>query len=123
MKEININDSVEVAIDQIKKSLDEKGFTLFCDIDHQENAKTVDLEMPASRTLIFGNPVAGTKLMQEDITASLDLPLRLAVVDKEGQTFLIHQGKADYASNYQLGDHPVLNKIEGLFATLADELS
>ncbi len=123
MNEININHPVAEAAELVKRSLEEKGFTIFCDIDHQANAHSADLEMTASRALIFGNPVAGTKLMQKDITVSLDLPLRLAIVEKEGQTLLIHQTKDDYTSSYQLEGHPVLDKIEGLFATLADELS
>jgi uncharacterized protein (DUF302 family) len=48
--------------------------------------------------------------MQKDITMSLDLPLRLALVEKEGQTVLIHQEKMDYTSHYQLEGHPVLDK-------------
>ena len=123
MKQVNINHSVAEASEMIKKSLEEKGFTLFCDIDHQANARSVDLEMPASRAIIFGNPIAGTKLMQKDITASLDLPLRLAIVESDSQTLLIHQTSDDYISNYQLEGHPVLDKIEGLFTTLVDELS
>jgi uncharacterized protein (DUF302 family) len=123
MKQININLSVPESAEHVKKSLLEKGFTVFCDIDHQANAKTVDLDMPASRALIFGNPVAGTKLMQKDITMSLDLPLRLAIVDNEGQTCMIHQTSDDYCKNYQVENHPVLEKVESLFAALATELS
>lgn len=123
MKQTIIKLSVAEATECLKKSLDEKRFTLFCDIDHQANAKAVDLEMPASRTLIFGNPVAGTKLMQKDITVSLDLPLRLAVVETEDKTLLIHQTSKDYSANYQLEGHPVLEKIEALFHTLTAELS
>lgn len=122
MKQININLSVSESTEHLKKSLQEKGFTIFCDVDHQTNAKSADLKMPASRVLIFGNPVAGTKLMQKDITMSLDLPLRLAIVDKDGQTFLIHQTTEDYCKYYQVENHPVLEKVETLFATLATEL-
>ena len=122
MNQITVHHSVAEATELIKKSLDDKGFTLFCDVNHQENAKSVDLEMPASRTLFFGNPVAGTKLMQKDITVSFDLPLRLAIVESDGNTLLIHQTSDDYTLNYQLEGHPVLEKIEGLFKILADEL-
>ena len=115
--------SVAESTEHIKKSLQEKGFTLFCDIDHQKNADSVDMDMPASRALIFGNPVAGTKLMQKDITMSLDLPLRIAIVDIEGQTMLIHQTPDDYSQNYQVVGHPVLEKIESLFSALVSELS
>ncbi len=123
MKKINLNLSVSESAERLKKSLSEKGFTLFCDVDHQANAKAVDLDMPSSRTLIFGNPIAGTKLMQKDIIMSLDLPLRLAIVDVDGQTTLIHQTSEDYAQNYNVENHPVLEKIESLFAVLSNELN
>lgn len=123
MKQIPVKLSVPDSAEQVKDSLQEKGFTLFCDVDHQANAASVDLEMPASRLLIFGNPIAGTKLMQKDITMSLDLPLRLAIFDNNGQTVLQHQTSEDYSRDYAVENHPVLAKVEGLFATLASELT
>ena len=123
MQQTPLKQSVSESAEHIKKSLHEKGFTLFCDIDHQTNASDVDLDMPASRVLIFGNPIAGTKLMQKDITMSLDLPLRLAIVDSSGQTILIHQTTEDYCQHYQVDNHPVLEKIESIFSVLVTELS
>ena len=55
MKRTNVALSVDESADQIKQSLQDKGFTIFCDIDHQANAKEVDLDMPKSRVLTFGN--------------------------------------------------------------------
>ena len=123
MKQVPLKLTVAIAAEAIKKSLKEKGFTIFCDVDHQANANSVDLDMPSSRVLIFGNPVAGTKLMQKDIMMSIDLPLRLAIIDNDGQTMLIHQTTEDYCENYQVEGHPVLEKVESLFAALASELS
>ena len=77
--------------------------------------------MPASRALIFGNPVAETKLIQKDIAMNLDLPLRLAFVDKSGQTMLIHQTTTDYCRICQIEEHPILEKFEPLSAALATE--
>lgn len=122
MKKIKVNLSVADSAEYLTKSLQEKGFKVFSDIDHQANATSVGLEMPASRVLIFGNPVAGTKLMQKDITMSLDLPLRLAIVDNDSETWIIHQTSDDYCKNYQVENHPVLKKIEELFATLVSEI-
>ena len=122
MKQIPLKLSVPDSAEHVKVSLKDKGFTLFCDVDHQANAASVDMEMPASRVLIFGNPVAGTKLMQKDITMSLDLPLRLAIFDNNGQTILLHQTSEDYYRDYAVENHPVLEKIEALFATLTSEL-
>ena len=122
MKRTKVNLSVTDSAECLTKSLQEKGFNIFCDIDHQANGKNVDLEMPASRVLIFGNPVAGTKLMQKDIAMSLDLPLRLAIVDNDGETLIIHQTSEDYCRNYQVENHPVLKKVEELFTTLVSEI-
>jgi uncharacterized protein (DUF302 family) len=122
MKKTKVNLSVADTAECLTKSLQEKDFKIFCDIDHQANAKGAELEMPASRVLIFGNPVAGTKLMQKDISMSLDLPLRLAIVDHDGETLIIHQTSEDYCRNYQVENHPVLKKVEELFITLVSEI-
>ena len=122
MIKTKVNLSVTDTAQRLTKSLQDKGFNIFCDIDHQANAKGVDLEMPASRVLIFGNPVAGTKLMQKDITMSLDLPLRLAIVDNDGETLICHQTSDDYCRDYQVENHPVLKKIEELFETVVSEI-
>lgn len=122
MKRTKVNRSVTDSADYLTQSLQEKGFKIFCDIDHQANAKGVGLEMSASRVLIFGNPAAGTKLMQKDIAMSLDLPLRVAIVDSDGETLIIHQTTDDYCKNYQVENHPVLKKIEELFTILISEL-
>jgi len=118
-----VDSPVSSVADRLKASLEEKGFTIFCDVDHQKNAAGVDLEMPESRVLIFGNPIAGTKLMQKDITMSLDLPLRIAVVDRDGKTEIIHQTTENYISQYDVNNHPVLDKVEALFAGLISEVS
>ncbi len=123
MKKIAVNLSVAESAERLKKSIQEKGFMIFCDIDHQANAKSADLDMPASRVLIFGNPVAGTKLMQKDITMSFDLPIRIAVVEHEGETLVIHQTSDGYCSQYDVDNHPVLDKIEQLFAALLLDLT
>lgn len=122
MQKIRISHSVNEAIEHLKKALGEKGFGIFAEINHRENALGVDLDMPDSRVLIFGNPLAGTKLMQKDIFMSLDLPLRLAVVEKDGETWLLHQDSSDYAGLYDVDGHPVLEKIDGLYEALRSGL-
>lgn len=122
MKTIQIPLSVGDAAKRLKSSLAGKGFEIFADIDHRSNAQAVNLDLPESRVLIFGNPLAGTKLLQKDILMSFDLPLRLAVVEHEGETLLLHLTAAHYGSRYQVQGHPVLDKIDALFSTLTSEL-
>lgn len=123
MKKIEIPLTVDEAVERIKTYLQMKQFRIFTVIDHQANAKAADLDMPGSRVILFGNPLAGTRLMQKDIYMSLDLPLRLAVVEKENKTFLLHQTTAEYANLYQVEGHPVMENIENLFSAIAEELA
>ena len=123
MKKTLIPLSVDEAVERIKSFLLKKEFEIFIDIDHRANARSVDLDMPYSRVLIFGNPLAGTKLMQKDIFMSFDLPLRLAVVEKGDETFLLHQTATDFSDQYQVAGHPVLEKIENIFSALTSEIT
>ena len=123
MKSSLVAFSVNDAAERIKTFLQKKDFVIFADIDHKLNAANVDLDLPDSRVIIFGNPTGGTKLMQKDIFISFDLPLRLAVVEKEGKTFLLHDTVADYNNKYQVEGHPVLDNIEKLFTAITAELS
>ena len=123
MNKISVPLSVEEAVDRIKSFLEKKEFEIFADIDHRLNASSVGLEMPYSRVLIFGNPLAGTKLMQKDIFMSFDMPLRLAVVEDGSKTYLLHESASDYSSQYKVEGHPVLEKVEGLFSALVAEVT
>ena len=66
-------------IENIKENVLSKDFSVFGIIDHEANAKASGMEMQEAKVIIFGNPKAGTKLMQEDVLTALDLPLRVLV--------------------------------------------
>lgn len=122
MQNVKVAKTVREATEILRKSVEEKGFVVFSDIDHQANASKADMEMPAARVLIFGNPVAGTNLMKKDITVSFDLPIRIAIVDDNGQTIIMYNATEDYTKAYNVEGHPVLEKMESLFHTLVSEL-
>jgi len=124
MKQFTLSLSVAESAEACGQFLRNNGFTIFCDIDHQRNASEVGLEMPAARTLIFGKPEAGTKLMQQDIHVSFDLPLRLAIVERDGSSVLIHPTADDFSSRYNVAEnHPVLQAVGALFDALQSRLS
>lgn len=70
---------VSQTIQNIKEIVTSKGFGVFGIINHKGNAGMVGMEMPEAKVILFGNPKAGTKLMQEDILSALDLPIRVLV--------------------------------------------
>ena len=55
------------------------GLTLFAVIDHSGEAHARGLELRDTKVVIFGNPEAGTPVMQAAPLAALDLPLKVLV--------------------------------------------
>ncbi len=69
----------DTVVEQLNAALDEKGLNLMATVDHAENAANNDLELPPTTTFIFGNPNAGTPLMQCQGSVALDLPQKMVV--------------------------------------------
>ena len=81
--------SAAATIDQLKSLLERRGILIFARIDFSGDAARAGLAMRPEQMLIFGNPKAGTALMQAQPLAGLDLPLKaLAWEDAEGRTWL-----------------------------------
>ena len=70
---------VGTTLDRLTAALAAKGITVFARIDHAAGAASVGLPLRPTTLLIFGNPVAGTPLMQAAQTAGIDLPLKALV--------------------------------------------
>jgi uncharacterized protein (DUF302 family) len=60
-------------------TLEEIGVTIFARIDHAAGAASVKLSLRPTTLVVFGNPAAGTPLMQAAQTAGIDLPLKVLV--------------------------------------------
>ena len=81
--------SVDEAVEKLKAILQSKGVALFALVDHSGEAQKVGFEMRPTKLLIFGNPKAGTPLMQAAPSAAIDLPLKILVwEDAEGKVWL-----------------------------------
>lgn len=52
---------------------------IFARVDHAANARGVGLDLRPTTVFIFGNPQVGTRLMQCEQTAAIDLPLKALV--------------------------------------------
>jgi uncharacterized protein (DUF302 family) len=63
--------------------------------------------------VIFGNPAAGTPVMDAAPLAALDLPLKVLVWDDAGQTKVTYYAPSELAARYQLGE-----RLEGNLAAI-----
>jgi uncharacterized protein (DUF302 family) len=99
--------------------LTQKGIEVFAHIDHAAGATHVGLALRPTQVLIFGNPRAGTPLMQARQTVGLDLPLRVLVwEDGEGKVWLTYRPVKELARQYHITgrDEAVLALDNGLDA-------
>ncbi|HEV2027225.1 MAG TPA: DUF302 domain-containing protein [Candidatus Dormibacteraeota bacterium] len=71
------------------------GLTVFARIDHAAAASDVGLSLAPEEVVVFGNPLAGTALMQEDRRIGLELPLRILLWEQGDGVFLAHGDPRD----------------------------
>ena len=84
---ITSHHSVTATVERLESLLKERGVMIFARIDFSGDAARAGLSMRPEQMLIFGNPKAGTPLMQSVPAVGLDLPLKALVwEDAEGQT-------------------------------------
>jgi uncharacterized protein (DUF302 family) len=71
--------SYNETVNRLGHAITEAGLTVIQQLDHAESAQEAGLELRPTTVFIFGNPSAGTPLMQENPTMALDLPQRMLV--------------------------------------------
>jgi uncharacterized protein (DUF302 family) len=107
---------VDDTVDRMTALVREKGMTVFAVIDHSGEAKAIGMELRDTKVVIFGNPRAGTPVMQSVPLAALDLPLRVLVWADGDQTKLSYTAPPELAARYGLSEELAarLAGIEGL---------
>jgi uncharacterized protein (DUF302 family) len=96
--------SVADTVARLATVIAERGLTLFGVIDHSGEAHAVGFDLRDTKVVIFGNPKAGTPVMQAAPLAALDLPLKVLVWDDGGQTKLTYTAPAALAARYEIPD-------------------
>lgn len=117
---IESNHTVKDTIDRVAASLAAKDITLFARIDHAAGAASVGMPLRPTELLIFGNPKAGTPLMQSRQSIGIDLPLKmLGWQDQAGKVWLSYNDVGWLARRHGL-DADGAPAIDALARFLAD---
>ena len=113
------NHPVKATMDRLEAALRDKGITLFARIDHAAGAASVDMPLRPTELIIFGNPKAGTPLMQARQSIGIDLPLKmLGWEDAAGKVWLAYNDPAWLARR-----HGLEGEAEAAVAGLAKALA
>jgi uncharacterized protein (DUF302 family) len=94
--------TVAEALERLLGVLKARGVKVFAVIDHSGEAARVGQHLPDTELVIFGNPSAGTALMQTAPLIALDLPLKILVWERDHQTFVSYNEAAHLTERYRL---------------------
>jgi uncharacterized protein (DUF302 family) len=113
---------VATTVERLTTALQRRSITLFAVIDHAGGARAAGLELPDEVLLIFGNPAAGTPVMQADPRAGIDLPLRLLVWSQDGGTLVGFRDPRALVEEFPLAGPPAtLDRLHSVLTALVAE--
>ena len=96
--------SVDETVARLLELLAARGLKVFAVIDQAAEARAVGLELRETRLVVFGNPAAGTPVMDAAPLAALDLPLKILVwADEDAGTQVSYTDPTVLAERYGLG--------------------
>jgi uncharacterized protein (DUF302 family) len=101
----------------LRGSLERRSITIFATIDHAAGAREVGLERDET-VVVFGDPWAGTPLMQKDPAVGIELPLGVLVWAERGTTKVGYEDPTALAGGYRLEE--LQGRLERMRAHLAE---
>lgn len=115
-------ESVEATVACIERAIEDADPMLIATVDHAENAASVGEDLRPTILLLFGNPAAGTPLMQETQSVGIDLPQKMLVwEDEDGEVNVTYNDPEYVATRHGIeGQEELLGMIGDALATLAE---
>jgi uncharacterized protein (DUF302 family) len=114
------NHSVDETAEKLQAILRGKGIALFALVDHSGEAANVGMKMRPTKLLIFGNPKAGTPLMQASPSVAIDLPLKILIwEDAAGKVWVSYNSAVYLRERHHLPEE--LERNIAVVETLAAE--
>jgi uncharacterized protein (DUF302 family) len=94
--------SVPETVSRLTEILSAKGLKVFAVIDQSDEAHAAGLKLRETTLVIFGNPAAGTPVMDAAPLAALDLPLKVLIWADGGRTNVSYYSPAAIAARFGL---------------------
>ena len=94
--------SVAATVSRLTGILSAKGMKVFAVIDQSEQARDAGMQLRETTLVLFGNPAAGTPVMDAAPLAALDLPLKVLVWADGSRTNVTYYSPAAIAARHDL---------------------
>jgi uncharacterized protein (DUF302 family) len=104
--------NMEDAYSSLKTALENnENISIVQELNHSNNATSVNMDLAPTRIIFFGNPALGTPLMQTNQLAGLDLPQRVLFYEEENDVFALYNSTEYLASRFGLANVETLPQI------------
>lgn len=114
--------SVNETVVRLKAALAAQQVPVFATFDHAENAEKVGLTMRPTQVVVFGKPNVGTKLMLDQQSAALDLPLRVSIwQDERNRVWLSYHDMDQLAADWAIQDKATVQAIGAAIDSLVQK--
>jgi len=107
--------SVTETADRLEKLFLAKGMKIFARIDQAAEAASVGMTLRPTILLLFGNPKAGTPLMDQFPGLAIDLPLKALIWESSDKVYLSFTSPEYLQQRHHLPSIPFV-QIPDLFA-------
>jgi len=106
--------NVKETTERLENILNEKGMTIFNQINHSDAAQKVGVELRDTRLIIFGNPKVGSPLMQCQQSVAVDLPQKAIIWEDDKSKVWISYNDPRYLGKRHniIGCDEVISKVE-----------
>ena len=106
--------NVKETTDRLENILNEKGMTIFNQINHSDAAQKVGVELRKTRLIIFGNPKVGSPLMQCQQSIAIDLPQKTIIwEDDKSKVWISYNDPRFLGKRHNIiGCDEVITKVE-----------
>ena len=116
------NSDYSVTADRLVDVIERRGLTVFARFDHAGAADEVGMELADEQVVVFGDPRAGTPLMQSDPRIGIELPLRVLVWRAPEGVLLGHIDPRALGARYDVAEHGgTLERMANLLSDVVAE--
>ena len=111
--------SFDETCNRVYEFLKSRNVAVFTTVDHHENAVKVGLKLRPEKVIMFGSPLVGTHLIEENPDIGLELPSKVLVYQENNLVYVVHADYDDLRSEFHLSRSlEFVNKLASLVADL-----
>ena len=108
-------------VSRLETQVRQRNLNVTARIDHAAAAQRIGQTLLANEVVIFGNPQAGTPLMQCAPTVGIDLPMKALVwTDANGQVWLGYNDPAWLMHRHGAPECPAAKNVSNALAAIAE---